>query len=124
MVEINLLIRIGPGNNYRTIDISIIHSLSSLHVISVCDVASAFLSIGKVNWLSTVQKKMENLNALGLLGETLEVENAVLNTTDRLTCGLYSMQTESDVNVARNKEVLSRENAGSTAITAMNCIHM
>ena len=57
MLEINLLVQIGSGNNYRVIDVkdhtwsdSIIQSLPSLHVTSGCDAVSA-------TWLSTIQKK-------------------------------------------------------------------
>ena len=59
---------------------------------------------------------MENPNTLGLLEETLEVANATLNTIERLACRLYDIQTENDVNVPKNNKVLSRENAGSSAI--------
>ena len=57
MLEINLLVQIGSGNNYRVIDVkdhtwsdSIIQSLPSLHATSGCDAVSA-------TWLSTIQKK-------------------------------------------------------------------
>lgn len=47
---------------------------------------------------------MENPNTLGLLGETIEVDNATLNTTERLACRLYDIQTETDVNVPKNNK--------------------
>ena len=111
MLKINLLVQIGSGNNYRVIDVkdhtwsdSIIQSLSSLRAISGCDAVSTFHGIGKATWLSTIQKKKEYLNALRLLGETLEVDDSVFNTIERLVFHLYSMQTEHGINNARYKK--------------------
>ena len=96
MLEINLFVQIGSGNNYWVIDIkhhiwsnSIIQSLPSLHVISGCDAVCRFHGIGKFTWLSTIQKKEEYLDALRLLGETLEVDDSVFNTFERLVCHYY-----------------------------------
>ena len=52
MLQINLLVQIGSGNNYLVIDVtdhnwndSIIQSLPSSHTISRCDTVSAFHGI-------------------------------------------------------------------------------
>ena len=96
-----MLVQIGKGNNYRVIDDkghtwsdSIIQSLPSLHATSGCDAVSAFHDIGKATWLSTIQKKEEYIDAWRLLGETLEVDDSVFNTIERLVCHLYGMQME------------------------------
>ena len=101
ILEISLLVQIGKGNNYRVIDVkghtwsdSIIQSLPSLHATSGCDAVSAFHDIGKATWLSTIQKKEEYIDAWRLLGETLEVDDSVFNTIERLVCHLYGMQME------------------------------
>ena len=39
-----------------------------------------------------------------LLGETLEVDDGVVNTIERLVCHLYGMQTEQGINNARYKK--------------------
>ena len=83
---------------------SIIQSLPSLNAISGCDAVSAFHDIGKGTWLSMIQKKEEYIDALRLLGETLEVDDSVFNTTERLVCHLYGMQTEHRINNARYKK--------------------
>ena len=39
-----------------------------------------------------------------LLGETLELDDGVVNTIERLVCHLYGMQTEQGINNARYKK--------------------
>ena len=54
MLEINLVVQIESGNNYRVIDVKG-HTrndrLPSLLAISGCDAVSAFHDIGKATWL-------------------------------------------------------------------------
>ena len=85
-------------SNYPVIDVrdhtrsnSIIKRLSSFQAISECDAVSAFHPIGRATWLSTIQKKEEYLDALRLLGETLEVDDNVFNTIERLVYHLYTV---------------------------------
>ena len=87
MFEVSLLVQIGSGNDYQVIDVkdhtwsnSIIQCLPSLHAVSGCDAVNAFHGIIKATWLSTIQKKDEYMDALRLLGETLEVDFSVFNT--------------------------------------------
>ena len=79
--------------------------MPSLHAISGCDAVSAFHGIGKATWLSTIQKKEEYLDALRLLRETLEVNDSVFNTLERLVRHLYGIQTEHGINNARYKKL-------------------
>ena len=116
MLEISLLVQIGSGYSYQVIVVkdhtwsdSIIRSLPSLYAISGSDAASAFPGIGKATWLSTIQKKAEYMDALRLLRKTLEVDDSVLHTIERLMCRLYGMQTE--------HRIQSRQKSRSTATT-------
>ena len=57
-----------------------------------------FDGIRKATWLSATQKKKEYLDALRLPGETLEVDDSVFNTIERLVYHLYGMQTGHGIN--------------------------
>ena len=103
MLEINLLDQIGSVNNFWVIDVknhtwsdSVIQSLPSLHPISGCDTVSAFYGIEKATWLSKIQKKEEYLDALRLLGETLELDDSVFNTIESwcVICTVCRRNTE------------------------------
>ena len=51
-----------------------------------------------------IQKKEEYMDALRLLGETLEVDDSVFNTIKRLVCHLQGTQTKQGINNARYKK--------------------
>ena len=78
--------------------------MPSLHVISGCNAVCTFHGIRKSTWLSTIQKKEECLDALRLLGETLEVDNGIFNTIERLVYHLYGKQTEHRISNAQYKK--------------------
>ena len=82
----------------------LVEALPSLHAISGCDSVSAFNGIGKAKWLSTLEKREEYMNAMRLLGESLEVTEILFAIIERMLCHLYGMPEESDINSARNKK--------------------
>ena len=65
---------------------------------------SAFNGIGKAKWLSTLEKREEYMNAVKLLGESVEVTEILFAIVERTVCHLYGMPEESDVNSARYKK--------------------
>ena len=85
--------------------ISVSRGLLSLHAISGCDAVSAFNGIGKAKWLSTLEKQEEYMNAMRLLGESLEVTESLFAVIERMVCNLYGMPEESDINIASYKKV-------------------
>ena len=85
--------------------IRVSRGLLSLHVISGCDAVSAFNGIGKAKWLSTLEKQEEYMNAMRLLGESLEVTENLFAVIERMVCNLYGMPEESDINIASYKKV-------------------
>ena len=44
------------------------------------------------------------MNAMRLLGKSLEVTESLFAITERMVCNLYSMHEESDINSARDKK--------------------
>ena len=55
-----------------------IEGLSSLHAFSGCDAVSAFNGIGKIKWLSAVEKREEFMDAMRLLGESLQINESLV----------------------------------------------
>ena len=107
-LSINLFVQLGTGSNVRIVDVGNTDWQSelgeALHVISDCDLVSAFNGIGKAKSLSTLEKREECMNAMRLLGETLEVTEGLFAITERMVCHLYGMPEESDLNSARYKK--------------------
>ena len=79
----------------------LVEVLPSQHAISGCDSVSAFNGIGKGKWLSTLEKREEYMNAVKLLGESVEVTEVLFAIVERTVCHLYGMPEESDINSAR-----------------------
>ena len=82
----------------------LVETLPSLHAISGCDSVNAFNGIGKAKWLSTLEKPEEYMNAMRLLGESLEVTESLFSIIERMVCHLYGMPQESDVNIFSYKK--------------------
>ena len=107
-LPVNLFVQLGTGSNVRIVDVGNTDWQSelgeALHVISDCDLVSAFNGIGKAKSLSTLEKREECMNAMRLLGETLEVTEGLFAIIERMVCHLYGMPEESDLNSARYKK--------------------
>ena len=82
----------------------LVEVLPSQHAISGCESVSAFNGIGKGKWLSTLEKREEYMNAVKLLGESVEVTEVLFAIVERTVCHLYGMPEESDINSARYKK--------------------
>ena len=110
-LAVNLFVQRGTENNVRIIDVGntdwqsvLIEGLPSLHANSGFDSGSAFNGIRKAMWLSTLEKREEYMNAMRLLGESLEVTESLFATIEKMVCHLYGMSEESDINSARCKK--------------------
>ena len=82
----------------------LVEALPSLHAISGCDSVNTFNGIGKAKWLSTLEKPEEYLNAMRLLGESLEVTESLFSIIERMVCHLYGMPHKSDIDIASYKK--------------------
>ena len=110
-LAVNLFVQRGTENNVRIIDVGntdwqsvLIKGLPSLHANSGFDSGSAFNGIRKAMWLSTLEKREEYMNAMRLLGESLEVTESLFATIEKMVCHLYGMSEESDINSAGCKK--------------------
>ena len=63
-------------------------SSTCLHAFSGCDSMSAFHGIGKRKGLNIVKSDEEDCKALGLLGESLQVEDALFDMIESAVCQL------------------------------------
>ena len=63
-----------------------IEGLPSLHAFSGCDAVSAFNGIGKIKWLSAVEKREEFMDDMKLLGESLQLNESLVAATEQFVC--------------------------------------
>ena len=61
----------------------------ALHDFSGGDLMSAFLGIGKRKWLNIVKGKKEYCKALGLLGESLQIEDHLFDMIENMVHQVY-----------------------------------
>ena len=109
-LSIHLFLQLGTGSDVRILDTQatdwlsdLLEALPSLHAISGCDSVSAFHGLGKGKWLSTLSKKEEYVEAMRLLGESLQINENLFCTIERMVCHLYGMPEEHDIDNARYK---------------------
>ena len=62
-----------------------LRALPSLHAFLGCDSTSAFHGIGKM-WLNTVKGNEGYCNTLGLLGESLQIEDPLFDMIKSMVC--------------------------------------
>ena len=89
-LAVNLFVQLGIGSNVKIVDVGntdwqseLDEALPSLHAISGCDSVNACNGIGKAKWLSTLEKREEYMNAMRLLGESLEVTESLFTIIER-----------------------------------------
>ena len=94
-INLDLLVRIGTGNNVRylnpislDVDDSIKLALPALHAISRCDFVGSLNCIGKSKWMKLMQND-DCKSALALLREDVEISERVLETIETIVCKLY-----------------------------------
>ena len=63
-----------------------IEGLPTLHAFSGCDAVSAFNGIAKIKWLSAVEKREEFMDAMKLLGESLQLNESLVAATEQFFC--------------------------------------
>ena len=109
-LSIHLFLQLGTESDVRILDIQatdwlsdLLEALPSLHAISGCDSVSAFHGLGKGKWLSTLLNKEEDVEAMRLLGESLQITESLFCTIERMVCHLYGMPEEHDIDNARYK---------------------
>ena len=65
---------------------------------SKCDSTSACYAIDKRKWLNIVKDKEENNNALGILGESLQIEDHLFDMIGSMVCQPYGFLKRPNVN--------------------------
>ena len=73
-------------------------ALPDLHFFSKCDSTSACYAIDKRKWLNIVKDKEENNNALGILGESLQIEDHLFDMIGSMVCQPYGFLKRPNVN--------------------------
>ena len=103
-----LYIKIGTGKNERILNVSdtpyeesFLRSLPGLHAFSGCDSTSAFHGISKIKWLTLVKSSQVYCDALCLLGESLDIEDAILCSIEQMVCSAYGFPNEENINEVR-----------------------
>ena len=76
-------------------------ALPGLHALLGCDSTIAFNGIGKRKWLNIVKGNEEYCNALGLLGESLQIEDHLFDMTESMLCQAYRFLNKRNVNDVR-----------------------
>ena len=115
MLSKPLYTKIGAGKNERILNVTetpfqknFLRALPGLHTFSGCDSTSAFHRIGKRKWLNIVKGNEEYCNALGLLGESLQIEDPLFDMIESIVCRAYGFLNKSNINDVRY-EVLREE---------------
>ena len=80
-----------------------IEGLPSLQAFSGCDAVSAFNGIGKIRWLSAGAKREEFMDAMKLLGESVQLNESLVAVIVQCVCHIYRMSGKVDINEVRYK---------------------
>ena len=83
---------------------SVLESLPVLHAIWGCNSVSAVNGKVKEKWLSTVQKKEENLRSVSQPGDTIRINIDVFQKIEKLFCHLYGMPDKTNINETRHRK--------------------
>ena len=73
-------------------------SLPGLQTLSECDSTIAFHGIGRRKWLSIVKSDEEYCNALGVLRESLQIEDCLFDMIESVLCQAYGFLNKPNVN--------------------------
>ena len=78
-----------------------LRALPVLHALSGCDSTSAFHGIRKRKWLNRVKGNKEYCNALGLLRESLQIEDHLFDIIESMVCQAYRFLNKPNINDVR-----------------------
>ena len=111
-----LYTKIGAGKNERILNVTeapfqknFLRALPGLHIFSGCDSTSAFHRIGKRKWLNIVKGNEEYCNALGLLGESLQIEDPLFDMIESIVCRAYGFLNKSNINDVRYEKCCGKK---------------
>ena len=116
LADLNINLQMGSGTKLELLDIKsntlgddIAMTFPRIHALSGCDSTSAISGIGKVKMFKAVCKEERFVNVAGLLGESLDQSDDVVDVLEELFCSLYGLKEEISINKARYRKEKSTE---------------
>ena len=96
-ITCNMFLEFGTGNRRVIYDISkhfieqeICDALPGIHAVTGCDTTSCFNSIGKVKCFKVMESEKSFIDAMSLLGESVEMSDSLLEVLEQFVCRLYA----------------------------------
>ena len=106
-IDRTILFDTGTGNKRRLLNVNDIVSakgtelcevLPALHSFTGCDTTSAFVRRGKVAPLKVLEKRRNFLPTFHSLGQTIEVQETIINELEQFVCCMYGKPKCTSVN--------------------------
>ena len=108
LADCNIYLQMGSETKVELFDIKlntlgddIAMAFPGIHALSGCDSTSAISGIDKVDMFKAVCKDERFVNAVALLGESLDLSDSVVDVLEELFCSLYGLKAEISINKAR-----------------------
>ena len=105
LVDYNIYLQMGSGTKVERFDIKsntlhddIAMAFPGIHALWGCDSTSAISGIGKVKMFKAVCKDKRFVNAVALLGKSLDLSDSVVDVLEEFFYSLYGLKEEISIN--------------------------
>ena len=109
-IKRSMLFDTGFGNKLRLLAVNdIVHQkgeaicsiLPAFHCLNGCDTTSAFVRMRKISPLNLVEKNVEYISTLTMLGQEHEYSSQLLTEIEKFVCAVYGQPKYTDINKLR-----------------------